>query len=76
MSISNYVIEFELLYHKIKSYKFCKFLNNANISVQHKQLLRTTLTELKDDNMKDQMKAFSVPINFSSIVQHEQNIKV
>ena len=69
-------MEFELLYHKIKSFKFCKFLNNANISVQHKQLVRASLTELKDDNMKDQMKAFSVPIKFFSIVQHEQNIKV
>ena len=68
-------MEFELLYHKIKSFKFCKFLNNANISVQHKQLVRASLTELKDDNMKDQMKAFSVPINFSSIVQDEQNMK-
>ena len=68
-------MEFELLYHKIKSFKFCKFLNNASISVQHKQLVRATLTELKDDNMKDQMKAFSVPINFSSIVQDEQNTK-
>ena len=68
-------MEFELLYHKIKSFKFCKFLNNANISVQHKQLVRATLTELKDDNMKDQMKAFSIPINFSSIVQDEQNMK-
>ena len=75
MSIRNYVMEFELLYHKIKSFKFCKFLNNANISVQHKQLVRASLTELKDDNMKDQMKAFSVPINFSSIVQDEQNTK-
>ena len=54
-------MEFELLYHKIKSFKFCKFLNNANISVQYKQLVRATLTELKDDNMKDQMKAFSIP---------------
>ena len=68
-------MEFELLYHKIKSFKFCKFLNNANISVQHKQLVRASLTELKDDNMNDQMKAFSVPINFSSIVQDEQNTK-
>ena len=68
-------MEFELLYHKIKSFKFCKFLNNANISVQQKQLVRASLTELKDDNMKDQMKAFSVPINFSSIVQDEQNTK-
>ena len=68
-------MEFELLYHKIKSFKFCKFLNNANISVQHKQLVRASLTELKDDNLKDQMKAFSVPINFSSIVQDEQNTK-
>ena len=54
-----------------------KFLNNAQVSEQHKQLVRATLTELKYENMKDQIKnIFSDPINFSGIVQGEQSIKV
>ena len=51
------------------------FLNNANISEQHEQLVHT-LTELKYENTKEQIKVFSDPINFSAIVQDEQSIKV
>ena len=51
MSISNYIIEFECLYNKIKNFNMAlpagilpyKFLNNANISKQHEELVRTTL---------------------------------
>ena len=53
-----------------------KFMNNANISEQHK-LVRATQTELKYENMKDQIKkVFSDPIIFSGTVQVEQSIKV
>ena len=49
-----------------------KFLNYANISKQHRQLVCATLTELKYENMKDQIKkVLSDPINFSGIVQDE-----
>ena len=52
-------------------------MNNVNISEQHKQLVRATLTELKYDNMTDQVqKIFSDPIKFLGIVQGEQSIKV
>ena len=63
MNISNYIIEFERLYNKIKNFNMTlpdgvlayKFLNNANVSEQHKQLVRATLTVLKYENMKDQI---------------------
>ena len=39
--------------------------------------MHATLTELKYENMKDQIeKAFREPIHFSSIVQDDQSIKV
>ena len=73
MKISNYIIKFEHLYNKIKNFNMTlpdsslayKFLNNANISEKHKQLVHATLTELKYENMKDQIKkVFSDPIIF------------
>ena len=77
MNVSNYITEFEHLYNKIKNFNIVlpdgvlayKFLNNANISKRHIQLVPATLTELKYKNMKDQIKkVFSDPINFSGIV--------
>ena len=63
MTINNYIIEFECLYHKIKNYDMglpdklaYKFLINANISEHHKQLVRATLSELKYNTMKEQLK--------------------
>ena len=55
VNIGNYIIKFECLYNKIKNFNMTlpdgalayKFLNNANISQQHKQLKHATLTELK-----------------------------
>ena len=80
MSISNYIIEFQRLYKKIENFNMAlpdSVLNNANISEEHKQLARATLTELKYENMKDQIKKdFSDPKNFSGIVQDERSIKV
>ena len=80
MSISNYIIEFQRLYNKIENFNMALpdgVLNNANISEEHKQLARATLTELKYENMKDQIKKdFSDPKNFSGIVQDERSIKV
>ena len=34
----------------------CQFLNSANISSNHKQLVRATLPELSYQSMKDQLK--------------------
>ena len=55
MTISNYIIKFERLDDKMNNFNMAlpdgvlayKFLNNGNISEQHKQLVRSTLTELK-----------------------------
>ena len=55
MAISNYIIKFERLDDKMNNFHMAlpdgvltyKFLNNASISEQHKQLVRSTLTELK-----------------------------
>ena len=85
MIISNYIIKFECLDNKIKNFNMtlpdgllaCKFLNNANISEQHKQLVGATVTEVKYENMKDQIKnIFSESISFYGIVQDEQSIEV
>ena len=54
-----------------------KFLNNANISEHHKQLVQATLSELKYNTMKEQLKkVFSDPSNFTGSIKEEQNIKV
>ena len=54
-----------------------KFLNNANISEHHKQLVWATLSELKHNTMKEQLKkVFSDPSNFTGSIKEEQNIKV
>ena len=50
MTINNYIIEFEHLYHKMV------FLNNANISEHHKQLVRATLNELKYNTLNKKLK--------------------
>ena len=85
MIISNYIIKFECLDNKIKNFNMTlpdgllayKFLNNANISEQHKQLVGATVTEVKYENMKDQIKnIFSESISFYGIVQDEQSIEV
>ena len=85
MIISNYIIKFECLDNKIKNFNMTlpdgllayKFLNNANISEQHKQLVGATVTEVKYENMKDQIKnIFSESISFYGIAQDEQSIEV
>ena len=76
MTINKYIIEFECLYHKIISYDMglpdgvlaYKFLNNANIS-EHHSWYGATLTELKYNTMKEQLKkVFSDPSNFTGSV--------
>ena len=83
MTINNYIREFKCL--KIKNYDMglsdgmlaYKFLNNANISEHHKQLVQATLNELKYNTMKEQLKkVFSDPSNFTGSIKEEQNVKV
>ena len=85
MTMHNYIIEFERLYHKIKNYGMdlpddvlaYKILSNANISEHYKQLVRATLSELKYNTMKELLKkVFGDLLNFTGSIKEEQNIKV
>ena len=79
MTVSDYIIEFEHLYNKAKQHKMelpdgvlaYRFLNSANISSHHKQLVRATLPELSYQSIKDQLKKiFSDPTNLVSDAKH------
>ena len=83
MTINNYIREFKCL--NIKNYDMglsdgmlaYKFLDNANISEHHKQLVWATLSELKYSTMNEQLKkVFSDPSNFTGSIKEEQNVKV
>ena len=64
MSISDYIIQFELLYTKAKSHNMeildgvlaYHLLNHANLSEHHKQLVRATVTHMKYSVMEDQLR--------------------
>ena len=85
MTVADYIIEFERLYNKAKQHKMelfdgvlaYRFLNSANISSHHKQLVRATLPELSYQlSMKDQLKKiFSDPTNLVGDAKQEQAIK-
>ena len=79
MTVSDYIIEFEHLHNKAKQHKMelpdgvlaYQFLNSANISSHHKQLVRATLPEMSYQSMKDQLKKiFSDPTNLVSDAKH------
>ena len=64
MSMTDYIIKFELLHNKAKSHKMSiddgvlayHLLNSANLSENHKELVRATVKEMKYSNMKEQLK--------------------
>ena len=64
MNINDYVIEFERLYAKCKSFDLVlpdgilayRFLESANVSNQHKEIVRATLDNLTYAEMKKQLK--------------------
>ena len=85
MTVSDYIIEYERLYNKAKQHKMklpdrvlaYRFLDSANISSHHTQLVRATLPDLSYRSMKDQLKKiFSDPTNVISDAKQEQAIKV
>ena len=87
MTVQEYIIEFEQLYHKLKSTqhrtsRWCTrllFLASANISDHHKQLVRATLPELSHQKMKEQLlKVINDTSVFSSDadIKNESSIKV
>ena len=64
MSISDYVIKFEQLYFKTKSFHMeildgvlaYKLLNSANLTNEQKQLIKATVNKRDYQIMKDQLK--------------------
>ena len=80
MTINNYIRAFECLYQNYDmalsdGVLALKIFNDANISEQHKQLVWATLSELKYDTMKKQLKKlfredlFSDPLNYTGSVE-------
>ena len=57
-SITDYIVEFERFYYKIKPDGILAYqvLQSANLSVEQQQLVRATTTELKYDIMVAQLK--------------------
>ena len=85
MLLGDYIIESEKLYTEIKNFDMTlnygfevyHFLNSANISIHHKELARTTLSKLKYNNIKEQLrKIFCDPKVFASDTISEPDIKV
>ena len=64
MSIADYVIKFEQLYFKAKSFKMeildgvlaYRLLNSANLTIEQKQLVKATVNKMDYTVMKDQLK--------------------
>ena len=64
MSMNDFVNKFEDFYSKAKNYKMeildgvlaYRLLNNANLSEDHKQLIKATMIEMSYKSMKDQLK--------------------
>ena len=84
MSITDFINEFERMYHKLKQHKLelpdgvlaYRLLKSAHLSEQHEQLARATLTELTYDNMKGQLKkVFGDPASLED-VSHMPSVKV
>lgn len=74
MSITDYIITFERLYHKSKSYKMeiqdgvlaYRLLNSANLSETNKQLVKATLDTMSYKAMKDKLKKVFTSNNIST----------
>ena len=83
MKISDYIIKFEQLYSKAKNHSMTvsdgavayRLLNSAGLSESHKQLVRATVSEMKYDTMKKQLKKVFTNTCASSSSQ-DINIKV
>ena len=81
LSITEYIIQFERLYNKAKSFKMeihdgvlaYRLLNNANLSDTHKQLIRATVSEMNYKNMKDQLNKIFAS---SSLNQDTDSVKI
>lgn len=81
MNMIEYIIQFERLYNKAKSFKMeihdgvlaYRLLNNANLSDTHKQLIRATVSEMSYKNMKDQINKIFAS---TSVKQNNEAVKI
>ena len=87
MSISDYVIKFEQLYFKAKSFRMeihdgvlaYRLLNSANLTLEQKQLVKATISKMDYSIMKDQLrKVFTSDIvkDSSNNVKIEDEVKI
>lgn len=86
MSISDYVIKFEQLYQKAKSFKMeildgvlaYRLLNSANLSDTQRQLVKATVNKMEYVIMKDQLKKIFTNINLlnKNELKSEDDIKI
>ena len=74
--MTDFMNEFERMYHKLKLHKMelpdgvlaYRLLKSAHLSEQHEQLARAALTELAYDNMKGQLKKiFGDPASLENV---------
>ena len=80
MNITDYLNEFERLYHEIPRFEMSlpsavlayQALKSSNLLNEKQQLARTTLRNLTYDNMKKQLKA----IENNSSIQSENNFQI
>ena len=84
MKINEYIIKFEQLYGKAKSHRMeihdgvlaYRLLNGAGLSESNKQLVRATVSEMKYDAMKEQLKKVFINTGSAVDTMPERNIKV
>ena len=80
MNITDYLNEFERLYHEIQRFEMSlpsavlayQALKSSNLLNEKQQLARTTLRNLTYENMKKQLKA----IEDNSSIQSENNFQI
>ena len=83
LSMSDYIIQFERLKSKTESYKIVlptevlayRLLKSANLSEQHEQLARATISELTYDVMKGQLKKIFADCEKSNKVSNLETVK-
>ena len=81
MSISDYVIKFEKLYFKAKSFKMeildgvlaYRLPNSANLTIDQKQLVKATINKMDYTIMKDQLRKVFTTI---TVGEHYDSSKI
>ena len=84
MSVGDYIIQSKQLYKKTKSHKMevldgvlaYRLLNSINLSEQHKQLVRATVSDMKYSIMKERLKKVFKNSGSTAYVKKEHPIKL